>query len=191
MTLDSCHLKLNMKITFVTGNQSKADLLAKYLGEPIDHLKLDLTEIQSLNPDEVVTHKVKEAYSIVKKPVLVEDTFVVYHALGRLPGPFIKFFLQELGTAGICTLINTYSDKTATATVNFGYYDGKKVRIFTGEMHGQIADKPRGEHGFGWDPTFIPDGYTKTRAEMTEGEYTLTSPRRHAVEKLKTYLNNL
>ncbi len=179
------------KITFVTGNKNKADLMSKYLGVEIEHIKLDLTEIQSLDVEDVVTHKVKEAYSQLKKPVVVEDTFVVYHALGKLPGPFIKFFLHELGTEGICKLVNNYPDKSATASVNFGYYDGKEVKIFSGVMKGIIAPKPKGDRGFGWDPTFIPDGYDKTRGEMTEDEYTLTSPRRQAVEKLGRYLKEL
>lgn len=49
-------------ITFITGNPKKADYLEKYLGFPIEHTKLDLDEIQSLDLYEVVEHKVKQAY---------------------------------------------------------------------------------------------------------------------------------
>lgn len=176
------------KLTFVTGNQHKADLFSKYLGFSVDHIKLDLTEIQSLDPIEVVTHKVKEAYSTLKKPVVVEDTSVVYHALGNLPGPFIKFFLHELKPEGICQMMHNFEDKSAIATVNFGYFDGKEVKVFSADMKGRIADKPAGEGGFGWDPTFIADGYSITRAEMPKDEYDKISPRRVATEKLREYL---
>lgn len=60
-------------ITFITGNQKKADYLAQYLGFPIEHVKVDLDEIQSLNLREIVEHKVKQAYEKIKKPVIVED----------------------------------------------------------------------------------------------------------------------
>lgn len=61
------------------------------------HEKIELDEIQSLNLDEVVTHKVKQAYEKAEKPVLVEDTSLIFLALGKLPGTFIRFFVQEIG----------------------------------------------------------------------------------------------
>jgi len=80
-------------IEFITGNQHKADYLAKWLGMPINHQKVDLTEIQSLDLHEVVEHKVREAYRIIQKSVLVEDVSLTFHALGRLPGTLVKWFL--------------------------------------------------------------------------------------------------
>lgn len=53
-------------ITFITGNPKKAEYLEKYLGFPIDHIKLDLDEIQSLDSREIITHKVKEAYNKIR-----------------------------------------------------------------------------------------------------------------------------
>lgn len=177
-----------MKLTFVTGNQAKADLMSQYLEEGIDHIKLDLTEIQTLDAEEVVRHKVMEAYLIVKKPVLVEDTSVVFQALGRLPGPFIKFFTHELTNAGICQLMRPYKNKSAIASINFGYYDGKEVTIFTETLKGRVADEPKGTGGMGWDPIFIPEGHDKTRAELSNEDYDVTSPRRKAVERIKEFL---
>jgi inosine triphosphate pyrophosphatase len=53
-------------ITFITGNQHKADYLANHLGREIAHQKIDLDEIQSLDLSEIVRHKVKQAYEIVQ-----------------------------------------------------------------------------------------------------------------------------
>ncbi len=50
------------KLTFITGNQNKADYLSRYLGFPVEHIKIDLDEIQSLNLNEIVEHKVRQAY---------------------------------------------------------------------------------------------------------------------------------
>ena len=72
-------------ITFITGNQKKADYLAKYLGLEVLHEKVDLDELQSLDLREIVEHKVRQAYKKVGKPVIVEDVSLTFTALGRLP----------------------------------------------------------------------------------------------------------
>jgi len=157
-------------VTFITGNQKKADLLAKYLGHPIKHVKLGLDEIQSLDLNEIVGHKVRQAYEIVKEPVLVEDIALEFEALGRLPGPFIKFFLAELSFENICRLVDGKSRK-ATAKCMIGYFDGTTLKLFEGAMDGEVPEHPETGNGFGWDPIFIPDGYTKVRSTLTEEEY--------------------
>jgi hypothetical protein len=58
-----------MDVTFITGNQSKADYLAKYLGIPVKHVKLDLEELQSMDLHKIVEHKVRQAYEHIKSPV--------------------------------------------------------------------------------------------------------------------------
>lgn len=174
-------------IIFITGNQDKANWTRRYIHVPMTHKKLDLAEIQSLDAKEIVEHKVKEAYKVLGQPVLVEDTSLTFHALGKLPGPFIKWFLQEIGCEGLCEII-TKSDRSATATVTFGLYDGKLLHFFEGRITGTIAKSPRGKNGFGWDSIFIPDGQSKTHAEMTDEEIDAVSIRRFALEKMKKEL---
>lgn len=87
---------MNQSITFITGNQKKVDSLIRFLGLPILHQKIELEELQSLDLKVIVEHKVKQAYEKVKKPVLVEDVSLEFETFERLPGPFIKFFEQEL-----------------------------------------------------------------------------------------------
>lgn len=154
-------------ITFITGNQSKADYLAKYLGYPVKHYKLDLDEIQSLDLREIVEHKAKQAYDHLKTPVLVEDVALEFTALGRLPGTFIKWFITELGLEAVCSLLD-HKDRSAVARCVFGYCDGHQVEFFEGNLRGSIALKPVGSNGFGWDAIFIPEGYTVTRATLDE-----------------------
>ena len=57
-----------------------------------------------------------------------------------------------------------------------------------GEVHGEIAQSPRGDNGFGYDPIFIPDGTSKTFAEMSDAEKDTCSMRRRAVEIMKENL---
>lgn len=156
-----------MEVTFITGNQKKADYLAKYLGHPVKHLKLDLDEIQSLDLKEIVEHKVRQAYEKVKGPVIVEDVSLEFEALGGLPGPFIRFFVDNVPYETMCEMINGKS-RRATAKCVFGYYDGAALKLFEGALGGEIAGVPAGENGYGWDRIFIPDGYTVTRAQFSE-----------------------
>jgi inosine triphosphate pyrophosphatase len=154
---------------FITGNQNKADYLANFLGVTLEHQKIDLDEIQSTSLDEIVIHKVKQAYAIAKRPVLVEDVALSFNALGNLPGPFIKFFVEaDNGLEHLCRILDGFEDRTARAECVFGYYDGVQLELFRGGLDGVIATQPRGENGFGWDKVFCPVGYEgKTRAELT------------------------
>ena len=57
-----------------------------------------------------------------------------------------------------------------------------------GEVSGVIASQPRGDEGFGWDAIFIPDGSSKTWAEMNLDEKQQNSMRSLALNKLKRFL---
>lgn len=175
-------------LVFVTGNLHKVYWVEKFLGHKLEHHQLDLDEVQDLDPTKVLEHKAKEAYRILQKPVLVEDTSLVFHALGRLPGPYIKQFLEELGNEGLSKLLQGFADRSAKATITFGYYDGKEFKAFAASLQGRIVPEPRGNLGHGWDSIFIRDGQTKTNAEMSEAEYSQNSARREAVLKLAEYL---
>lgn len=176
-------------LVFITGNQNKADFLAKHLGVPVAHHKLDLDEIQSLDPHTVVEHKVRQAYATIKKPVLVEDAALIFTAMGRLPGTFVKWFIDEIGCEGLLRLANSLPEQATIGRVCYGLYDGRELHFFDGEMHGRVAAEARdGGRGFGFDPIFINDGFDKTRAEMTEDEYDRTSYRTPAIAKLRAYL---
>ncbi len=162
------------RVTYITGNQHKAAYLAKLLGMPIEHHKVDLDEIQSAEPRAVIEHKVRQAYDLLRSPVLVEDTCMGIDALGGLPGPFIKFFIeQENGAEKLCRMCDGLVSRRATATVTFGYYDGATVKFFENSIQGAIAEHP-GQliNGFGWDTVFIPDGFGGTiRSELSEADY--------------------
>lgn len=175
-------------LTYITGNPGKARLISLYLDFPVIHRPLDLLEIQSLDGAEIIAYKAKEAYKQVGSPVLVEDTSLRFLALGKLPGPLVKWFLDELGTEGLCRLLDGFPDRAAVAEVQVGLYDGQTFRAFSGTRAGSIARAPRGSNGFGWDAIFIPAGYDKTWAEMTDEEARETSMRRVALKKLEDYL---
>lgn len=156
------------RVTFITGNQNKADYLARLLGMEVDHQKVDLDEIQSTSLESIVEHKVKQAYEIVKAPVLVDDVALGFTALNGLPGPFIRYFVEMPdGLEKLCRMLDGFNDRSARATCTMGYYDGVQLKLFTSGLDGSIAHGPRGDGGFGWDKIFCPVGYDgRTRAEL-------------------------
>jgi inosine triphosphate pyrophosphatase len=178
------------RITFITGNQNKADYLAKYLGFPVDHMKLDLDELQSMDLKVIVEHKVRQAFEMIKTPVIVEDVALEFEALGGLPGPFIKFFLSQMSNEAICSLIKSGQTRKATARCVFGYFDGTDLELFEGSLDGEVPETPYGDKGFGWDQLYIPKGYSVTRASLDEDDdrktYLLIKP----FAQLKAYLES-
>lgn len=177
-----------MQITFITSNPEKAGYLSEYLDYEIAHQSLDIHEIQSLSIEEVATHKAREAYTRIGSPVLVEDTGLTISALGALPGPLVKWFLEAIGNKGILSLIKDVSDRSATAEVCFALCDAQGVKLFSGKVEGTIAHEVRGADGFGWNPIFIPNGHTETWGEMDPRAQRAMSMRRSALTKLHNYL---
>lgn len=177
-------------ITFITWNQKKADYLAKYLWIEVLHEKIDLNEIQSLDLREIVEHKVRQAYEAIKKPVLVEDTSLRFEALGNLPWPFIKFFLQELWHEWICRLLD-HRSREAIAQSMFGYFDGTRVEVFVGKLRWTIAEKPGFDNGFGWDRIFEPEWFNCIRSELNEADYKVTYLKVKPIEAVRDFLLNI
>uniref|UniRef100_A0A9L0TKQ2 Inosine triphosphate pyrophosphatase n=1 Tax=Equus caballus TaxID=9796 RepID=A0A9L0TKQ2_HORSE len=155
------------EIVFVTGNAKKLEEVIQILGDKLPCTlvaqKIDLPEYQG-EPDEISTQKCQEAARQVQGPVLVEDTCLCFNALGGLPGPYIKWFLEKLKPEGLHQLLAGFEDKSAYALCTFALSTGdpsQPVRLFRGRTSGRIV-VPRGCRDFGWDPCFQPDGYEQT-----------------------------
>src|SRR4030042_2086542 len=93
-------------LVVVTTSKHKLSEINQILGTNHQVSRINIAEIQSLDLDEVITQKAKDAYKIIKKPVLVEDIRFEIDALNGLPGTFIKFFLKTLGTEGTVALVS-------------------------------------------------------------------------------------
>ena len=178
---------------FVTGNKDKITMLESFLGYSVQHHDLDLSEIQSLDVYEVTERKAKDAYRVINKPVLVDDVSLEISSLNGLPGPFIKFFLKSIDCKGVCKMADISTDRSATARLVFGFFDGENYRYVDGVIRGSIAKQPKGDvtklTQMGWNSIFIPDGQSKTIAEMEESDLINYTPRGIAVFKLKKLLN--
>ncbi len=172
------------KITIVTGNPGKVrELEAMAMGRFYFKMHdLDIPEIQSMDLHEIVEDKLMKAYEQIKGPVIVDDVSAGLDNLKGLPGPFIKFFNQLLGEDALLKLSRTKNTQV-TITCMAAYYDGKKMLLGEGTIKGKVV-KPRGKNGFGFDVVVVPDGQTRTMAEMTDAEKMQVSHRGKAFRAL-------
>eukprot|EP01122_Echinamoeba_exundans_P001896 TRINITY_DN11877_c0_g1_i1.p1 TRINITY_DN11877_c0_g1~~TRINITY_DN11877_c0_g1_i1.p1 ORF type:complete len:210 (-),score=16.66 TRINITY_DN11877_c0_g1_i1:19-648(-) len=178
------------QICFVSGNENKFKEVCAILGTelPISRRSIDLPELQG-EPEEISREKCRIAAKEIGGPVMVEDTSLCFNALGGLPGPYIKWFLDKLKHEGLTKLLAGFEDKSAYALCVFAFTSGpdQDVHIFRGETPGRIV-LPRGPTNFGWDPIFQPDGYDLTYAEMPSAEKNKISHRYRSLNKLREYL---
>ncbi|XP_055929053.1 inosine triphosphate pyrophosphatase-like isoform X1 [Argiope bruennichi] len=181
----------NDDIHFVSGNPGKiseAESIMKENNIKVKYMKFDLPEYQG-EPDFISEAKCKCAASIVKGPVITEDTSLAFDALHGLPGPYVKWFLDKLGPDGLYKLLSGFEDKSASAICTLAFSEGSEqtVHLFHGITRGKIV-VPKGNKGFGWDSCFLPEGKDKTYAELTFEEKNTISHRRKALLSLKDYL---
>ena len=177
-----------MNIYFATGNINKVKEFELALGNKLKRISLDLDEIQAIDVEKVVEHKTKQAFKVIKKPVITEDTGLYFEEWRGLPGALAKFFDQTIGYKNLGKMLK--SNRRAKAQTVIGYFNGKSYRSFIGEVKGMIAKKPRGKNNFGWDVVFIPDGCNKTYAELTIQEKNRISMRQKAIKKFKGFLHS-
>ena len=173
---------------FATKNEHKISEANSILNSALEQISIDLFEPQGLHVEEVVSEKSEDAFRKVGEAVLVEDTGLEFAAWNGLPGALIKWFLDTVGNEGILKMLDQETNREAAAKTAVGFFDGKKHRVFTGEVSGSISDVARGTDGFGWDPLFIPEGHSKTFAEMSPDEKNACSMRKRALERMKMEL---
>ncbi|CAG8519523.1 5595_t:CDS:2 [Paraglomus brasilianum] len=174
------------------GNDKKLAEVRAIIGSAVEltSQKLDLTEIQGTT-QEVSSDKCRRAAELLGIPVITEDTSLCFNAMGGLPGPYIKWFLDKLGHDGLNNMLAGFNDKSAYALCTFAYSAGPGTEpiLFEGRTDGKIVP-PRGPKDFGWDPIFQPDGFEQTYAEMSKTVKNSISHRYKALEKLKSHFIN-
>lgn len=167
-----------MDILFVTSNLGKVKSLQSRLGDKVElnSIKIDLPEIQADSAMEVSIEKAKTAYSILKKPLIVQDSSFHINAFNGFPGIYIKYVHETLGINGILKLLKGVDDRSCYFEGAITYIDGlDNIHTFVHKSRlGKIATEERGEYmekawSFLWK-IYIPFGKEKTLAEMTTEE---------------------
>jgi XTP/dITP diphosphohydrolase len=194
-----------MELWIATGNKGK---LGEYKMLLKDIADLDLHaqgELPTFSPrpedgktfEDNARIKAQTLRSVKNKAwVLGEDSGLVVEGLNGLPGIHSARYAgpRASDSENVSKLLKMMTLKPM-ANRNAKFFastviytpEGQEL-VFTGEMKGQIASKPAGLHGFGYDPVFIPDGQTQTLAELGSG---FKSQHSHRSEAMKAFLAHL
>ncbi len=189
------------KIVFATNNTHKLDEVRAILAP--DYQIVSLSELGCFD-DIPETATTLEGNALLKANYIYEkfgcdcfadDTGLEVEALNGEPGVYSARYAgaENNAVANMQKLLQNLGDtknrnacfRTVIALIVAG-----KVNYFEGRINGKIAFEPKGVTGFGYDPVFIPDGYTKSFAELGSNEKNKISHRALAVKKLAGFLKD-
>ena len=188
-------------LIFATNNQHKVDEIRTVIGSRFNIITLAEANIDIDIPEpydtieENAEEKSSFIFKLTNKDCFGEDTGLEVEALNGEPGvksaryagngrsslDNIKKLLQNLQEID--------NREAQFKTIISLILDGKKY-MFEGICKGTIINELKGADGFGYDPIFVPEGSTKTFAEMTMEEKNIYSHRRKATDKLISFLSN-
>jgi len=176
---------LRNRIIFVTSNKHKymeALPIARRYGFELEQYSGLKFEIQSDDLLEIAKFAALNSYMLLQKPVLVEDAGLYVVDLNGFPGPYSSYVYRTIGCEGVLKLMEKAVDRRAFFRSAAVLIHEPYIITHVAEVHGYIAEKPRGDKGFGFDPIFIPEGSDKTFGEMDVDEKNKYSHRARSVD---------
>lgn len=188
-----------MQLVFASNNPNKIKEIQSLLPDQITILSLEDIGCAEEIPETAYTiegNAMLKANHVTEKygySCFADDTGLLVDALNGEPGVYSARYAGEQKNAEdnmvklLKKLDNTENRKAHFKTVICLNVNGKQY-LFEGMVKGKIIHEKKGSEGFGYDPVFIPDGYTKTFAEMSLEEKSIISHRGLAVEKLVAFL---
>ena len=190
------------KFVFATNNIHKLREVAAIVGHQIELLSLndigchdDIPETSDTLEGNALL-KARYVYERYHTNCFADDTGLEVEALGGAPGVYSARYAGEGHNSeeNIKKLLHELEGKdnrkARFRTVIALIINGKE-HLFEGIVRGEIIARKRGTSGFGYDPVFVPEGFTQTFAEMSDGQKNKISHRALAVGKLCKFLNTL
>lgn len=133
--------------------------------------------------------KALAAMKLTGMPCVADDSGLEVNAMGGAPGVYSSRYCGELSYAETCqkiiNIVICSDDRGARfrCAVVCCFPDGREI-VCEGTVEGTVGTMLEGENGFGYDPLFIPDGYSKSMACLTDEEKNAISHRGRAFREL-------
>ncbi len=191
-----------MKLVFATNNKHKLEEVRNILDEKFKILSLkdincfeEIPETQNTIEGNA-SQKANYIYNKYKINCFADDTGLFIESLNGEPGVYSARYAGENCSFEdnvkkvLEKLQNISNRKAYFKTVISLIIDGKEYQ-FEGIVNGIITENEKGMSGFGYDPVFLPDGYTETFAELSSDEKNKISHRGIATRKLINFLQKL
>lgn len=188
-----------MKLVLASNNKHKLEEMRGILGNDIEILSLADINCHDEIPEEQDTiegnalQKARYIHDKFGLNCFADDTGLEVECLNGEPGVYSARYAGEHPT---------FDDNIAKLLANMKGKENRKARfrtaialilndkehIFEGEVKGRIIEEYRGHNGFGYDPVFLPDGYSETFAELSAEIKNQISHRGNAAKKMAAFL---
>lgn len=188
------------KLVFATNNPHKLEEIRAILGSKLEILSLADIGCDADIPETAETlegnalMKAHYVYDNYKLDCFADDTGLEVDALHGLPGVHTARYAYpdrhdpEANMIKLLEALRENNDRNARFRTVIALIEKGKEHLFEGVVEGVIAREKSGTQGFGYDPVFIPEGNSKTFAELGEDIKNTISHRARAVQKLAEYL---
>lgn len=163
------------EIIFVTHNKGKIASAQKHLKNVnFKIFEYNLDEPRSDDVEYISKIKVMEAYDLVKKPCISLDAGFFIDALNGFPRAFVNFALETINIEGILKLMEDKENRKCKFKECLSFYDGCELKQFVSYHEGTLSFEILGtDTDKKWSDlwyVFIPNGFSKTLAQMTDEE---------------------
>ncbi len=189
------------EIIFASHNQGKIaeirELLSPYGVKVLSATDLDLPDVEETGKtfEENAYIKALAAAKAKNIPCFADDSGLCVDAIGGKPGVYTARYAPNrdfnLGMDKLLKELDDTNSKNRAAhfscVIVFAKPDGS-YKSFEGRVDGNIATSKTGSAGFGYDPIFIPTGYSRSFAEISSEEKNKISHRGRALQKFIAYL---
>ena len=185
-------------LVFATQNQGKLEELKGLISH-----KVHLISLNELNFDEDIPEttgtlegnahqKASTIYKRFGKPCFSDDSGLFVNVLDGAPGVNSAHYSgsrdNEKNIALLLNNLSQFKDRSAYFKTVFCLMTHDNTYYFEGIVKGSIADRPRGNNGFGYDPIFVPEGYNQTFGELEKEIKKSLSHRARATQSLIEFL---
>ena len=189
------------KLIFATHNEHKLEEVSAMLKKNINVLGLRELQFFEDIPETADTlqgnalQKAQFVKDNLGYDCFADDTGLEVDALNGAPGVFSARYAGEPSNSerNIDKLLDVLKDsnnRTAQFRTVIALLQDVDVHYFEGIIRGKITTERHGTGGFGYDAVFVPEGYNKTFAELSQEEKNAISHRGLAVQKLVEFLKN-
>ena len=191
---------MKRKLVFVTNNAHKLEEISSILGGKMELLSLKDIQCTADIPETADTlegNAIQKAEYIHRHYGLdcfADDTGLEVEALDGAPGVYSARYAGEGhdSEANMQKLLHNLEGKDnrkAQFRTAICLIMNDEQHLFEGICRGEIIKEKRGGAGFGYDPIFVPEGYTETFAELGNDIKNTISHRAKAVQMLCEFLN--
>ena len=188
-----------MKLVFATNNRHKLDEVRAIVSDRVEVLSLNDIECHDEIPETADTLqgnaliKARYIYEKYGLDCFADDTGLEVEALGGEPGVYSARYAGEecSSEANIQKLLHNLtgkSNRNAQFRTVIALIINGEEKLFNGIVKGSITEEKRGDSGFGYDPIFIPEGFSESFAQMSSEQKNSISHRYRATEQLSNYL---